>query len=208
MSMKKFFLFAALVAAVAMNAKEIEIDLSKAAEMSYDGCKSSFYAEDGVLVVDYETPSAWLWTGVEFELDNLTNVTNIKFDYMGKGEGVVLFPYLRDEEGNRWTKDDFYPSLEEKEWTPIEVLPDAPLWDSPAYKFGEKAFTKLGFITNPGTARKSTFYLRNVKITVAGEETAIDNTAAEAKTVKVIRDGQVLILRDGRTFNALGAEVK
>ena len=38
--------------------------------------------------------------------------------------------------------------------------------------------------------------------------TAIDNTAVEAKTVKVIRDGQVLILKNGKTFNALGAEIK
>lgn len=38
--------------------------------------------------------------------------------------------------------------------------------------------------------------------------TAIDNTAVEGKAVKVIRDGQVLIVRDGKTYNALGAEVK
>ena len=37
---------------------------------------------------------------------------------------------------------------------------------------------------------------------------AIDNTAVEAKTVKVIRDGQVLILKNGKTYNALGAEMK
>lgn len=38
--------------------------------------------------------------------------------------------------------------------------------------------------------------------------TAISNTAVEAKTVKVIRDGQVLILKNGKTYNALGAEIK
>ena len=45
----------------------------------------------------------------------------------------------------------------------------------------------------------------------AGEEPqGIENaTAAEAvKTVKVIRNGQVIIIRDGREFNALGAELK
>ena len=206
--MKKFFLFAALLAAVAMNAEVINVDLSKASEMSYDGCKSSFYAEDGILTVDYETPAGWLWTGVEFALDNLTKVTKMEFDYMGKGEEVVLYAYLRDEEGNRWTKDDFWPSFEETEWTAIDMLPDSPLWDSPAYKFGEKAFTKIGFIANPGTARKSTFYLRNVKITVADEPTAIDNVAAKAQTTKIMRDGQVLFVREGKTFNMLGAEVK
>ena len=38
--------------------------------------------------------------------------------------------------------------------------------------------------------------------------TAIDNAEAAVKAEKVIRDGQVLILRDGKIFNALGAEVK
>jgi hypothetical protein len=38
--------------------------------------------------------------------------------------------------------------------------------------------------------------------------TALENAEAAVKAEKVIRDGQVLILRDGKTFNALGAEVK
>jgi len=38
--------------------------------------------------------------------------------------------------------------------------------------------------------------------------TALDNAEAAVKAEKVIRDGQVLILRDGKIFNALGAEVK
>ncbi len=41
-----------------------------------------------------------------------------------------------------------------------------------------------------------------------GIATAIDNAEAAVKAEKVIRDGQVLILRDGKIFNALGAEVK
>ena len=36
----------------------------------------------------------------------------------------------------------------------------------------------------------------------------ITNVNTNAKTVKVIRDGQVYILRDGKTFNALGSEMK
>ena len=38
--------------------------------------------------------------------------------------------------------------------------------------------------------------------------TALDNTDADAKAVKVLRNGQVLILRDGRTYNMMGVEVK
>ena len=41
-----------------------------------------------------------------------------------------------------------------------------------------------------------------------GIATALENAEAAVKAEKVIRDGQVLILRDGKIFNALGAEVK
>ena len=43
---------------------------------------------------------------------------------------------------------------------------------------------------------------------VEGAATALENAEAAVKAEKVIRDGQVLILRDGKIFNALGAEVK
>ena len=38
--------------------------------------------------------------------------------------------------------------------------------------------------------------------------TALDNTDAAVKAEKVIREGQVLIIRDGKTFNVLGARVR
>ena len=37
--------------------------------------------------------------------------------------------------------------------------------------------------------------------------TAIDNTNAAVKATKVMRDGQVIILRDGKAFNVLGAQL-
>ena len=39
------------------------------------------------------------------------------------------------------------------------------------------------------------------------EETAIDNTNAESKAVKIYRDGQLIIIRDGKMFNALGVQL-
>ena len=206
--MKKSILFvAALVAAFTINAKEIVVDLSSATEMAYDACSGTPTFADGVLTVDYMTPSTWLWAGVEMPVKNLTNVTNISFEYKGSGEGVVLYAYLRDSEGNRWTKSDFWPSLEETDWTPIEMLPDAPHWDSPEYAFGDKPFVQIGFIANPGVATTSAFFLRNVKI-AADEATAVETVAAQENATKIMRNGQVLILRDGKTFDMLGAEVK
>ena len=40
------------------------------------------------------------------------------------------------------------------------------------------------------------------------EPTAIENTSLKAtKAQKVVRDGQIIIIRDGKTFNALGAQI-
>ncbi|MBO6074373.1 MAG: hypothetical protein J6P74_04495 [Paludibacteraceae bacterium] len=68
---------------------------------------------------------------------------------------------------------------------------------------GEVALT--GLLNKDESAQ----YLRFYKIVFTkSEETAIDNAAVDTKAVKVIRDGQVIILRDGKTYNALGAEVR
>lgn len=49
-----------------------------------------------------------------------------------------------------------------------------------------------------------------VAIANCGENvpTGFENVVSNGKAVKVVRDGQVLILRDGKMYNALGAEVK
>ena len=41
-----------------------------------------------------------------------------------------------------------------------------------------------------------------------GGQSAVENIPAEGKTVKRIVNGQLVIIRDGKTFNALGAEMK
>ena len=43
---------------------------------------------------------------------------------------------------------------------------------------------------------------------VQGDGTALENTQVSAKAVKVLRDNQVLIIRDGKTYNMMGQEVK
>ena len=41
-----------------------------------------------------------------------------------------------------------------------------------------------------------------------GSATTINSTACGDQAVKALRNGQVLILRDGKTYNTLGVEVK
>lgn len=47
-----------------------------------------------------------------------------------------------------------------------------------------------------------------VEHTPGGSQTAIDNTAVEVKAQKVVRDGQLFIIRNGVVFNANGTTVK
>ena len=42
---------------------------------------------------------------------------------------------------------------------------------------------------------------------VAKQETGIENASAKAKAIKILRNGQVLILRDGVEFNVLGTQL-
>ena len=50
----------------------------------------------------------------------------------------------------------------------------------------------------------------SVRLVVDAEKisTALDNTSADAKATKRLVNGQLLIIHNGRTFNALGVEVK
>lgn len=204
--MKKFFLFAAaMFAAFTINAGEINIDLSK--NVAFDANAS---LANGELTVSYNL-EAWGAGGVKFALDNL-DVTNLAFDYKGDAavaDWVSLIVYLEDSEGGKWYSNaaDLSISNWNAEWESKSFMPSDVLWGSSTAATPVKPFVSLGFMANPANPTAATFAIRNVVLTVEGE-TAIGNTAAEVKSSKIVRNGQILIVRDGRTFNALGAEVK
>lgn len=205
--MKKLFLFAALFAALALNAKELTIDLSKG--QSTGG--AALALDNGELTVSYNLES-WGAGGVSFALDN-QDVTNIAFEYIGDttvNVWVSFLVYLVDSEEGMWYSSaaDLSISSWVNEWSSQSYMPSDILWESSTAEAPVKPFTALVFIANPAAATAATFAIRNVKITVPDDETAINNTIVEGKAVKVIRDGQVMILRDGKTFNALGVEMK
>lgn len=202
--MKKNLLFAvAIFAAVSINAKEINIDLSNPSKMAYEGCDATFNFAGGELTVNYDV-TGWAWAGIEIDLNNLTNVTSLSFELKGNPEGVGILHYLRDAQGNRWWDAEAWAGTTGT-WETVDAIPSVALWDSPAYSFGNEAFTQVGFIANLSEGNGS-FILRNVVISVS-DATGIENVNAEAKATKVIRNGQVFFIRDGKTFNALGAIV-
>lgn len=189
---------------------QIIIDLESATEMVYTGCSATPSVADNVLTVAYSAGS-WQWAGVEFALNSITDVTNISFDYKGDGTSVVIYPYLRDSQGARWRKGDYWLNLSATEWQTVSTyLPDALLWDNVDYVFGDKPFVKLGFVANPGTATDGTFYLRNLKIEYKESSlpTNISDVTSKDSTHKFIRKGQLYILRDGKSYTIQGMEVK
>ena len=205
---KSLLLVAAFFAAMTINAAVIELDLNSAVAIAYDNCSASPSVDNDVLTVSYSA-GGWEWAGVEFPLNNL-DVTSVDFEYKGVTQDWTGFiVYLRAEDGARWYDgaDDF--SMSHEDWfAKTGYFPTTKLWDSSDFALGEKPFIALGFMTNPMNPTTGTFALRNVKITVPGAETAIGQVSASAKAVKVIRDGQMMIIRDGKTFNAIGAEIK
>lgn len=67
-------------------------------------------------------------------------------------------------------------------------------------------FQKFAVPTNNNTC--TTPAPKALVITKPSNPTAIDNTILAPQVEKIVRDGQVLIIRDGKTFNMMGQEVK
>lgn len=213
--MKKLFLFAvAMMATITLNARVINIDLSQYSLAGGNTADVTPTLADDVLTVEYDFSEAWANGGVEFTLENLPQIDSIAFDYKGDAratEWVSFQVYIQDSEGIRWysAEADLSISSWVADWESKCYMPSDVLWDpAPSYSIGDKPFVAYGFLANPGAATKSSFAIRNVRLYVPDDETGINNTIVEGKAVKVIRDGQVMILRDGKAFNALGVEMK
>ena len=208
--MKKIFFFVAVMfAAVAMNAAEVVVDLSKYALIKSDGATVTPALNAGVLKVDYTTTKAWDdIAGVSFALDNL-KVTKIAFEFIGDAAlspWTSFLVYLEDANGAKWINSaaDLHINGWEGDWSAQSYMPADELWGDTEHPSTQAdKFVSLGFMINSGTNATSTFSIKNVKLTVAGG-TNIDNTAIEAQTTKLIRDGQLVIIRNGVEYNAAG----
>lgn len=204
---KSLLIIAALFSAIAINAKDLVIDLSKYSQT--DGAVAVL--EDDVLNVNYDL-GAWGAGGVIYALDDL-DVTELAFDYKSDGlieSWVSFIVYLEDSEGGRWYSNEADLSISSwnAEWASKNFMPTDILWESSTAEAPVKPFKALGFLANPSVETQGAFFLRNVKLTIPDDETALEQVNAQNKTTKIIRDGQVFFVRDGKMFNALGAEVK
>lgn len=163
--MKKIFsLFVAVIAAMSINAAAVNVDLSAAVGYTHAESGSGQVAlADGVLTVNWTVGTGWEVAGTEIALGSVEGITKVTFDYIGDGGGTTMYVYFRDSEGNRWWSGDGY-ALSVQDWTAGEMVPASPLWDAPAYEYGERPIVSIGMIANPANPTSGTFQVRNMKI--------------------------------------------
>lgn len=74
---------------------------------------------------------------------------------------------------------------------------------------GLKAISLQPSVVNKDYTFTWTYATGTLNVTFpSNDPTALDNTDATVKAAKVLRDGQVLIIRDGKTYNVIGLEVR
>ena len=140
------------------------------------------------------------WTTLELYRDGYCNVDFSKanalriYSEAGRSDIVINIKENWDEEGQ---------IADQAAMTAGEGYMELSLTDEFRTRLANASHWMIQFNKEAGEA----FNVTDV-VLVMKDHTAIDNTAVEAKTVKVIRDGQVLILKNGKTYNALGAEIK
>lgn len=231
--MKKIFLFAAAVAAaLTVNAKTINftgiVDKTDAAsaqstfEAAYDvtnitiagkpnSKNTAYYAEItqvskteewGITTAKLKSDAQAWFDFKDNEKDNKI-VAKAWADYMqpnGKGMALVI--------GNLNAGDKVTITLKEE----LAVVPVVE-----GVEEAEVSFADAASVTVTATGNEIRMYSKDadnnkaawklVSVTI-GAEAGINNTNAVVKNVKRIVDGQVVIERDGRMFNLLGAEIK
>lgn len=209
--MKKCILFcAAMIMAVTLSAeKVIDIDLSK--YQTIDG-NATAVLTDNELTVSYNL-GEWEASGVSFALDNLTNVQNISFEFKGDAAATAwtsFFACLVDATGKRFYSEAADLSIHGEEvnltFREVKYMPTDELWGNNSTP--TEPYTGLVFLANPSVATTATFAIRNVKVYVNDTETALQMPAVSGGVAKIVKNGQIYILRDGVRYNALGAIVE
>lgn len=168
--MKKFFsLFAAALFAVAINAGELVVDLSKAAGYASADGVSQVAVNEGQLDVNWNVKTGWEVAGAEFTLPNVSNVTAISFKVKNTAPTVDLLIYLVDAAGGLKWEDGSQQKCASEDWADVTLTPNAALWgSSPA-----DPFIKLVFVANPSAPTEATFSIKDLKIACDYEETAV-----------------------------------
>ena len=200
---KLFFVTAALVATMSINAAVVDIDLSKAQSTSSSGSATLAYDDaSGVLTVNWTVNTGWEVSGVNIPLRSITGITGLQFEFQGNGEKVDFLHYFVDEQGNQWWDDNGWYNLENTEWTSASLTPYKALWSTPSYEYGASPMLGLRFVANPEFDNTSgTFKLRNVKLVTSGENIGPN---PEGQSLPLTYKGEVLPINTDFSRNMSG----
>lgn len=121
--------------------------------------------------------------------------------YIVKGYVTYAKEYSTD-----FNNQDFYMASEASNDSKNNFYAYRTIIDAPGVKVGDLVTVEgkiLKYVGDYGT----TIEIKGGKAVIINES-GIENTMAEAKAVKVIRDGQVVIVRGNMEYNVLGTTVK
>lgn len=213
--MKKTLLFVSLLFAVmAINASEvITVNLADYTSSGANAADCSATLVDNELVVDYKI-GAWGAGGVEFALPDIAKVDSVAFEFKGDAAAtawVSFFAFIADSQGNRFVNSaaDLCISSWVTDWQAKNYLPEDELWTSTGVKINDNPATAIGFWANPSAETEASFIIRNVKVfyTAIGT-TGLSTPDVKTASKKIVKDGQLLIIRDGVQYNVLGSVMK
>ena len=183
--MKKIFLFAAAVlCSAAMFAEELSeiyltVEFPKAGTAVISG-EEYYPSTDNLATFTYPAGAKYYCESYVFELAGGYSFDETEFQ---ENTEYTIWMVIVPTESNSFIKDGEYVDLNH-----MTILINGEPRDNHRWDKTGKAVLAKNFTT--GTA------------------TAIDNTAVDAKAVKRVVNGQLFIERDGKTFNAQGAQVK
>jgi hypothetical protein len=184
--MKKIFLFvAAALCSAVMFAEEIsEINLTvvfpEAGAAVISG-EEYFPSTDNLATFTYPAGAKYYCESYVFELAGGYSFDETEFQ---ENTAYTIWMVIVPTESNSFIKDGEFVDLNNMTILINGEPRDNHVWD----KTGKAILAK--------------------DFTTGNIPTAIDNTAVDAKAVKRVVNGQLFIERDGKTFNALGVEVK
>jgi len=119
-----------------------------------------------------------------------------------------MIPYFVDENGLKMWQTDYNPGTTEfADWAEFTAYPDAYLWEGeeadPA-NIPSSSIVAVGMLANAETPLASyVFYLKEVMLITNGS--GIIEVMNDHKVSKAMINGQLVIIRNGEVFNALGA---
>ena len=216
--MKKFFLFAAAaIAALTINAKEYNFAGITAEQITTDGTKGT-YSMDGK-----DCPSVSQPDGVDINVklagqDGLVinytqsagkskdNILKFTEQYMQADGKNVILTFSNVTPGS---KISLVVSAKGATNAKFNALAGASGADQTVEKIEKVAdFKTVEFVATAATVQIKELDggYRIVKA-VVGDNQAIDNVNAEVKSVKTFENGQLVIIKNGVKYNALGAQL-